>query len=563
MVDVTVKGEASEDQALRSRADELVRLLYSRSSLDEASALLDQLRDKREFEWLETLAEAVSRHRPRDPRVRRLLAQSLIDRGLSTVAIDVIEATLASLAAGDDALGERDELIGLLGRAHKQVFIDSADASTTAARHALVRAAEAYKSAYDRDASHNFWHGVNLCAVLHAAKRRGVRAFPDLDPTAVARTLQSMLLKRSSDQRDSDPWISASLAETHIALGEWSEALDAIQTYVNHPRVGPFNLASTLRQFRDVWETQKDSQIGAGIVQLLEAKLLGMGRSLGTEPYPVVTLKPSEVRQTLAEELPADLEAKLGDVAGVSIRWYRTGLERATSVAAVRVKLGSRIGTGFAIRAGDFGVSPNDAVLLLTNYHVTNTSGELGAPLPSQLEVSFEAAGSDSSPMRPVPVLALLAESPVTNGLDYALLWLGKLPPEIRPVPVAQDLPPTTPQSLVYIIGHPLGEEMHISLQDNALIDHEGPPSGQPPVPARRRVHYRAPTEPGSSGSPVFNAAWETIALHHAGRRYSPPNEPGMPMLNGKTGSYAANEGYWIRSVIDDVRAKNISLPGA
>lgn len=561
MADVKSTGEGSEDQALLTRADELVRHLYARSWLDEGEAVLDQLRHRREFEWLGALAEAISRHRPRDPRVRRLLAQSLIDRGLATVAIDVIEATLTSLAAGDGALGERDELIGLLGRAHKQIFVDSADTSTTLANQALARAAAAYRDAYERDPLNNHWHGVNLCALLHAAQRRGIRVFPDLDGKAVARTLQIALVERSSDLRENDPWLSASLAETHIAFGQWPEALNVVKSYVNHTRVGPFNLASTLRQFRDVWEIQKESEIGAGIIQLLEAKLLGMGRSLGTEPYPVVALKPAEVREALATELPAELEAKLGEVAGVSIRWYRTGLERATSVAAIRFKLGRRIGTGFAVSAADFGVSPGDAVLLLTNYHVTNTAQAHGAPLPSQIEVSFEAAGTGSAPVQPIPVQQLLAESPVIDGLDYALLWLGKLPPEIKPVPVAQDLPPTTPQSLVYIIGHPLGEEMHISLQDNALIDHEGPPTGIPPIPTRRRVHYRAPTEPGSSGSPVFNASWETIALHHAGRRYAPPNEPGLPMLNGKAESYAANEGYWIRSVIDDVRARKIVLP--
>ena len=63
-------------------------------------------------------------------------------------------------------------------------------------------------------------------------------------------------------------------------------------------------------------------------------------------------------------------------------------------------------------------------------------------------------------------------------------------------------------------------------------MDHEAP-----------YLHYRAPTEGGSSGSPVFNAQWKLIGLHHAGSHQ-------MPKLHDKKGTYEANEGIWIQSVI-------------
>jgi V8-like Glu-specific endopeptidase len=64
------------------------------------------------------------------------------------------------------------------------------------------------------------------------------------------------------------------------------------------------------------------------------------------------------------------------------------------------------------------------------------------------------------------------------------------------------------------------------------------------------RVHYRAPTEGGSSGSPVFNSRlWQVIALHHKGGKI------GMPRLNGKPGSYGANEGVSMQSIIAAMRA--------
>jgi V8-like Glu-specific endopeptidase len=87
----------------------------------------------------------------------------------------------------------------------------------------------------------------------------------------------------------------------------------------------------------------------------------------------------------------------------------------------------------------------------------------------------------------------------------------------------------------VYVIGHPRGGGLSYSLNDNLLLDHERP-----------RVHYRAPTEGGSSGSPIFNQQWDLIALHHAGGTE-------MKMLNGKPGTYPANEGLDFQSIREAV----------
>ena len=96
----------------------------------------------------------------------------------------------------------------------------------------------------------------------------------------------------------------------------------------------------------------------------------------------------------------------------------------------------------------------------------------------------------------------------------------------------------------VYIIGHVGGRDLAFSFQDNELLDHEGPTAGMPQIPGVCRVHYRAPTEGGSSGSPVFNARlWEVIAIHHKGGKI------GMPKLNGLPGEYAANEGIGVQSI--------------
>lgn len=56
------------------------------------------------------------------------------------------------------------------------------------------------------------------------------------------------------------------------------------------------------------------------------------------------------------------------------------------------------------------------------------------------------------------------------------------------------------------IIGHPMGRLKEISIRDNRLENQ-----------LDEFLHYSTDTEPGNSGSPVFNDQWEVVALHHSG----------------------------------------------
>ena len=57
----------------------------------------------------------------------------------------------------------------------------------------------------------------------------------------------------------------------------------------------------------------------------------------------------------------------------------------------------------------------------------------------------------------------------------------------------------------VTIVQHPGGDKKQVALRDNRIVD-----------VLDLFLHYETDTQPGSSGSPVFNDQWEVCALHHA-----------------------------------------------
>ncbi|MGJ7506616.1 trypsin-like peptidase domain-containing protein [Variovorax sp. GT1P44] len=522
---------------LQQRADlalGLLRGMCDETDLAAAKPLVEALRNGRDYPRMLQLAEAVHRLDPGDPKNRRLLAQALIESGLATVAIDVLQALTASLPSSHP---ERAETQGLLGRAWKQIFFDTADKSTPAAQTALVSAIDAYREIYQRD-EQKTWHGVNLLALIYRARRMGLAVAPDLQVKPLARKLVATLEATPDAQRDE--WFLPTLAEASLGLGDWDAVESRVHAYVALPDAKAFLVASTLRQFSEVWDLERgDDPRGRSLVAVLRSRLLAL-------PAAQIELSAGRVRELQAVEVPsgAQLEAVLGKEGPQTYEWWLTGLKRARSVAAVKRRLGRRVGTGFLVRAGDLGMAPQDELMVLTNYHVVNQAGQGPGIAPGDAQVVFEAA--DGSPVFDVKEIVWSAPS---NQQDASLLRLQAPVTGIEPMPISPGLPdwPLPPASRaprVYVIGHPGGGDLSFSFQDNELLGHEGPPSGRPPVPGVCRVHYRAPTEGGSSGSPVFNdSAWAVIALHHMG------GELGMPHLNGEAGSYAANEGISMQCI--------------
>jgi S1-C subfamily serine protease len=486
----------------------------------------------REFAALARLGEAVGRHAPRDAITRCWYAQALIETGQATAAIDVLRPLATRLPRSDRSWPEAQ---GLIGRANKQIFFDATDKHSIAAREALKQSLAAYRAVLDAPETQSAWtwQGINVVAVLAAARRLRVRVAPGVDPVAMARRVIDALNQVPEESRDE--WHAATAAEAHLALRDWDSVALHLRAYVTSPKVTAFHLASTLRQFTEVWGLGTDAEHGRPLLGILQAQLM-------RKPGGILELNPAAMDQLTRAPEPerGQLEAILGDDGPRTYRWMLLGLERARSVAAIELRGIRRHGTGFLMRARDLGLVL-DELVVVTNHHVVNDEGSGEAIRPESTEVVFEA----TSPPQRLEVDKVLWQSP-TDRHDVSILKLKSQPSDLKPLSPAGALPVIDEPQRVYVIGYPGGRELAFSLQDNELLDHEAPPKGKPPIAGVVRLHYRAPTEGGSSGSPVFNDEWNVIGLHHLG------GKSGVSRLNGTSGTYAANEGLWIQAIIGE-----------
>ncbi|MDT0344534.1 serine protease [Streptomyces litchfieldiae] len=208
------------------------------------------------------------------------------------------------------------------------------------------------------------------------------------------------------------------------------------------------------------------------------------------------------------------------------------------------------VGTGFL-------VSPS---LLLTNHHVLPDE-----EAARQCFVEFDAQVTIDNTPGVATRLELDPDAFFTSHepLDYALVPVrpgddGRPPGETfgwnR---LSAQLGKLVIDEPVNIVGHPMGRLKEIAVRHNALQ-----------VRLDDFLHYSTDTEPGSSGSPVFNDQWEVVALHHSGvprtdpegrvlRRDGAPWEPG----DGENAiDWASNEGVRVSTILGHLAT--VSLDG-
>lgn len=491
-----------------------------------AKKLLSQLRRRRFFEQMEHLADAFIQTGAASSTVRRLYAQALLDQGHFTAAMIVLERLVADTEADDPY--ENSEARGLLGRAYKQMYLNALSPGVPRNQEWLNRSASWYFEPYRRKPDDHAWHGINVVAVSDRSVRDRVRLSTvgiPLPATLAGEILQRIENKDAVDQ--ATPYDYGTAIEASLALDKPDDALKWARCYVKDAKADAFEFASTLRQLEEVWQLPRpggaSSKSEEAILSLLHATVLE--REGGS-----VTADGPSVRAELQELKHTDLERVFGADRYVSLEWYRRGLARCAAVARIGREVSRGVGTGFMVRGSSLHASLGDDLYLLTNAHVVSPSPEVPIAItPEEAVITFEGlAGAEGQSWT---VRRVVFTSPI-GELDATLLQLDRPVPGVDPYPVAQALPRLDGQQRLYVVGHPLGGGLSFSMQDNLLLDWD-----------ERRVHYRTPTEPGSSGSPVFDDQWRLVALHHAGKST-------MRMLNGKSGVYEANEGINIRAIV-------------
>lgn len=494
---------SASDEVLSAAVARIIDLLAD-GELDDDGVVtaVGVLRDARSWTHLVEVCEAVvARDRVLPPSVRKRYAQALVDQGALTAA----ELVLVRLRDDPGAAAEHGEAVGLLGRIAKQRFV-------TSGSHRRLRDAIAqYAAALEGPGRDVVWHATNLIALRRRAERDGV----DVDERiAGVRELEEELeaaLVREDGQRSI--WEAAAEVELHLSRQRWRDAVEAASALAEADRATPFELGALRRQLVEVWGLQPEDEV---MVALGESQLdLGIDAD---QPLPDA----------------AHLEKILGAEMMIPHETYVRGLEVARSVCRVETVYGQKVGTGFLLPAAEL-EEGRDGWFVMTNHHVVNDTGAFpGSSRPDRVQLRFTlATDANGEPLPPVRSPELVWTSPVAE-LDATVLEI-EAPEQLRRRPILRaTVPPTMdePDPYVFVIGHPGGRELEYSIRGNQLLD-----------VSTSRLQYRAPTDHGSSGSPVFDRSWQLVGIHHKGHDR-------LPALTGPGRRHPANQGSRIDAIV-------------
>lgn len=175
------------------------------------------------------------------------------------------------------------------------------------------------------------------------------------------------------------------------------------------------------------------------------------------------------------------------------LSWLREGLRLAQTVG--RIVTSDALGTGWLI----------SDELILTNNHVISSLPDKGK---CWIEFNYETNWKgEPHVVDRYEIKELLKTS---ETLDYSILRIQGRPGEKFGFNNILDARrPSLDSSATHypvIVQHPRGQFKQIALTDNELVTMDD-----------TYVWYTTDTEPGSSGSPVYDQLWRPFALHHAG----------------------------------------------
>lgn len=221
----------------------------------------------------------------------------------------------------------------------------------------------------------------------------------------------------------------------------------------------------------------------------------------------------------------SDLEKIIGETSQLmQIAFLQKALKASASICRVVRPDGGK-GTGFLVEGG----------YLFTNNHVLKTANMANG---SKIEFNYEL--DEMGNAKEVKTYELDGRDFLTDEtLDFARVKVLDPDGDLKSWGALKINTDYTPQidEPVNIIQHPKGGFKQIALTANEVINNNW----------KYYLFYSADTEPGSSGSPVFNQNWEVIAIHHAGRLME---EGGGLQINEEGERRSANRGIYLRNIL-------------
>src|SRR3954454_3944790 len=216
------------------------------------------------------------------------------------------------------------------------------------------------------------------------------------------------------------------------------------------------------------------------------------------------------------------------------ISYFEAGLIAAKPVCRIEVRdrIGRILGhgTGFLV----------SSKLLLTNNHVLeNEDSALFSVAQFNYEMDLDQKERPIKSFRFKPNILFITD----QKLDFTLVAIeeisadGTKSSDFGFLPLLPQKGKVLLGEYVSIIQHPSGAPKAVALRENKITDI-----------IDDYIHYSTDTQPGSSGSPVFNDQWIVVGLHHAG----------VPDPNDNT-KYISNEGTRISSILKFAMESNLS----
>ena len=261
-------------------------------------------------------------------------------------------------------------------------------------------------------------------------------------------------------------------------------------------------------------------------------------------------ISPGSPLTRLAENIGFERVIGKSDFLGMDFLELALAVSRFVCRIQIRSAPGRTVGHGTG-----FMVSPR---LLITNNHVLGSAAEA-----IHSEVEFDYQYDRYGRLLPVVTYGLEPQTffMTDRKLDFTIVAVREQSfagVELRRYGwnrLIADEGKALHADTLNIIQHPKGEAKQIVLRSNRLVDL-----------LENFAHYETDTEPGSSGSPVYNDQWEVVALHHSG---VPRSRDGQ--LVTKDGAvwqegmdpdeldWVANEGVRISSIVNFIKKQRIN----